>query len=73
MCAWEWLDRQMYPLMSLQIVVTVEALWTLVALERAVIGRWLLVLVWSEEMRHSSCVSTVESLHHSGMNAADQS
>lgn len=33
----EWLHSQMDPLMSLQIVVTIEGLWTLVTFERSVI------------------------------------
>lgn len=34
---WEWLHRQMDPLMSLQIMVTIEGLWTLVTFEWSVI------------------------------------
>jgi hypothetical protein len=33
----EWFHRQMDPLMSLQIVVSIEGLWTLVTFERSVI------------------------------------
>lgn len=39
MIARERLDRQMDPLMPLQIVVAVEALRALVALERTIVGR----------------------------------
>jgi hypothetical protein len=44
MSAREWLHSQMDPLMSLQIVVTIEGLWTLVTFERSVI--LLLLLSW---------------------------
>jgi hypothetical protein len=37
MVARERLDSQMYPLVSLQVVVPVEALWTLVAFERPIV------------------------------------
>jgi hypothetical protein len=63
------LDSQMYPLVSLQVVVPVEALWTLVAFERPIVCRWLLVRWMTEEMRHSRCVAAVETRHHPGMNA----
>jgi hypothetical protein len=54
----EWLDRKMYPLVSLQVVVPIEALWALVALERSVIGGWLLMLrmssheAWLQHVRY---------------------
>jgi hypothetical protein len=58
----------MYPLVSLQVVVSVEALWALVALERSVIGRWLLMLrVSSHEMRHGCSMSAIEAWHHGGV------
>jgi hypothetical protein len=51
---WEWLHSQMDPLMSLQIVVTIEGLWTLVAFERSVILLLLLSRVmavyWSAHL-----------------------
>jgi len=51
---WEWLHGQMDPLMSLQIVITIEGLWTLVTFERAVILLLLLSRVvaihWSTHL-----------------------
>jgi hypothetical protein len=62
----------MYPLMSLQVVISVEALRTLVALERAVVGGRLLVLrVSVHEVWHGCSVSAVEAWHHGGV-AADE-
>jgi hypothetical protein len=58
------LDSKMDPLMPLQIVVSVEALRTLIALERPVIGSRLLVLWMAHEMRHCCCVTAVETGHH---------
>lgn len=69
MIAGERLDGQMYPLMPLQVVVAVEALWALVALERSVICGWLLVGWVTEEMRHCRSVTAVEARHHSRMHA----
>ena len=67
MCAWEWLDREMYPLMSLQIVVPVEALGALITLERSICCGLLLmsgVVAMTEEMGDIRSMSTVEWLHH---------
>jgi hypothetical protein len=38
------LDGEMDPLMPLQVMVAVEALWALIAFERPVVGSGLLVL-----------------------------
>jgi hypothetical protein len=65
----EGLDSQMYPLVSLQVVVPIEALGTLVALEWSVIGGWLLVRRMAKEVRHCRRVSTVEAWHHTRMYA----
>jgi hypothetical protein len=54
----------MDPLMPLQIVVSVETLWTLIALERPIIGSRLLMLWVAHEMRHCCCVTAVETGHH---------
>jgi hypothetical protein len=62
----EGLNSKMYPLMSLQVVVPVEALWTLVALERSVVGGRLLMLV-IHEVRHGCSMSAVEARHHGGV------
>jgi len=53
--------------MPLQVVIPVEALGALIALERSIVGSGLLVLRVTHEMRHSCCVSTVETWHHRGM------
>ena len=39
--AWERLPREMDPLMALQVVIPVEALRALIALERSFNGGWL--------------------------------
>lgn len=63
--AGEWLDSQMNTLMSLQIVIAVEGLWALIALERPVV-LWRRLL-WVSVRRtvihavHVCCMSTVES------------
>jgi len=44
MCAGEGLNCQMNSLMTLEIMIPVEALWALVALERSVVRSLLLVL-----------------------------
>jgi hypothetical protein len=72
MCARERLYSQMDSLMSLQVVVSVEALRTLVTLEGSVVRRLLLVGRRAKEMRHARSVSAVESGHHTGMNPANQ-
>lgn len=50
--------------MPLQVVIPVEALGALIALERSVVSSRLLVLWVAHEMRHSCCVTAVESWHH---------
>lgn len=75
MCAREWLDSEMNTLMTLQIVIPVEALWALIALERPICSRLLLmigVVAMAEEMRNICGVSAVEGLHHLG-HSTDQS
>lgn len=67
----EGLYRQMNSLVSLQVVVPVEALRALVALEWPVIGRLLLMLRVTQEVWYRGCVSTVESLHHAGVDASN--
>lgn len=69
MVAGERLDCQVDPLMSLQIVVSVEALRALVAFEWSVGRSWLLVMVVTHEVGHLSCMSTVEARHHPRMYA----
>lgn len=60
MVAREGLDCQVDPLVALEIVITVEALWTLVALEGPVVGGGLLMLWVAHEVRHGCSVATVE-------------
>jgi hypothetical protein len=67
--AGERLDSQMYPLVSLQVMVAIETLWALVAFEWSIICSWLLVGRVTKEMRHGRCMATVETGHHSRMNA----
>ena len=67
---WEWFDCEMYPLVSLEVVVAVETLWTLIAPERPIILR--AGLLWmAVELLHLSCVSTVEAWHHAMRHSSD--
>ena len=60
------LDCQVDSLVSFQVVVSIEALRTLIALEWPVVRSCLLVRVVSlHEVRHLGRVSTVEARHHS--------
>ena len=64
----------MNALVSLQIVVTVEALRTLIALERPIVLRvWLSLRVVAVHVLHVRCVSTVVCWHHRGRHTAYQS
>jgi hypothetical protein len=63
--AGEGLNRKMYPLVSLQIMVPVEALWALIALEGSIVGSRLLMLGVSHKVRHGCSVPAVEARHHS--------
>jgi hypothetical protein len=58
------LHSQMNPLVPLQVVIPVEALRTLIALERPVVGAGLLVRRVAQEVRHARCVAAVEARHH---------
>lgn len=66
MVARKRLDGKMDSLVSLQIMVPVEALWALVTLEWTVVGGRLLMLM-SHEVWHGCSVSTVEARHHGRM------
>lgn len=61
MSAGERLDSQMYPLVPFQVMISIEALRTLITLERAVV-RDLLLMRMAEEMsvRHTCCMPAVE-------------
>ena len=61
----------MYPLVTLQVVVPVEALRALIAFERPVVRCWLLLVRVSEEVRHVRCVSAIEALHHARVHATN--
>jgi len=67
--AWERLHSQVNALVSFQIVIAVEALRALVAFEWSIIRCRLMVWWLAQKVRHRSCVSAVESLHHPWMNA----
>lgn len=60
----EGLDSQMDPLVSLQVVVSIEALWTLVTLEWPVVGGRLLMRWVSKEVGYCCGVAAVEAWHH---------
>jgi len=68
--AWERLDGQMDSLVSFQVVVAVEALWALIALEGSVVGCW----TWTISMHvlHLRRVSTVIARYHSCRHTANQ-
>lgn len=67
MVAREGLDRQVYPLVTFKIVITVKALWALVALERPIVGGGLLMLCMSHEVWHGCSMAAVEARHHTRM------
>jgi hypothetical protein len=70
MGAWKRLDCQVDSLVSLQVVIPIEALGALVALEWPVVRSCLLVGVVSlHEVRHLGRVPTVETRHHSRVHA----
>ena len=73
MTTWEWLDSQMYPLVSLKIVIPVEALWTLIALEWSIVvrglSRWVRSIV--VHVLKASRMATIE-VHHACWEIADQ-
>ena len=61
----ERLHSQVNALVALQVVVTVEALWTLIAFERTVIlWRLGLRLCLVVHLVHGCSMATVETLHH---------
>jgi hypothetical protein len=70
--AWEWLDGKMDTLVSLEIVVTIETLRALIALEWTLVLRWCLSGWWAIHLLHGGCVTTVESRHHIRRKAADE-
>jgi len=66
----EWLDGQVDSLVSLQIMVAIETLWALIALERSVVGCWAwAVCVHGLDLGR---VSTVVTLHHSCGHSTDE-
>lgn len=66
------LDGQMDPLVALEIVVAVEALGALITLERPIVGCLLLLVGMSQEMGNRGRVATVEALHHSRVDPANE-
>lgn len=69
MVAGERLNSKVYPLVTFQIMVAVEALRALIALERPVIRARLGVRRVTEEMGHCRRVSTVKARHHPRVNS----
>jgi len=65
----ERLDCQMDPLMTLQVVIPIEALWALITLERSIVRSGLLMLRVPHEMRHGRTMSTVKAGHHRMMDS----
>ena len=64
MPAREWLDRKVYPLVSLQVMISVEALRTLIAFERTFIMR---CLRWCTiHLLHLGRMATVEPRDYPG-------
>lgn len=64
MAAWKWLHRQMNSLVPLQVVISIKALWALVATEWPVVWWIGLLRVMSVHLRVLSSVAAVESGHH---------
>ena len=64
------LDREMDPFMSFQVVVSVEALRTLIALERPVVVVRLLRI--PIHLLHVCGMATIESWHHTAWEASNE-
>ena len=67
--AGERFDCQVYPLVSLQVVVSIEGLWALIAFKGSVVCSWLLMGWVAHEVRHGCGMSAVEARHHPGVHA----
>jgi hypothetical protein len=63
----EGLDSQMNSLVSLQVMIAIEALWTLITLEWPVVRSRLLMGRVAEKMRHGRCMAAVEPWYHAGV------
>jgi hypothetical protein len=76
MRTWKRLHRQMYALMSFQVVIPVEALRALITLERPVVGRPRLVdrvrRVPAVHLLHAGHVATVETGEDAWLHATEQ-
>lgn len=76
MRTWKRLHRQMYALMSFQVVIPVEALRALITLERPVVGRPRLVdrvrRVPAVHLLHAGHVATVETGEDACLHATEQ-
>ena len=68
----EWLDGQVYPLVSLQVVVTVEALRALIATEWSVVGRVGVTCLSTVQVLHLCHMAAVERHSHLVRHAADE-
>jgi hypothetical protein len=62
----------MYPFVPFQVVIPIEALWTLITLEWSVIRSLLRMRRVAKKVRHRSRMSTVEALHHARMHITNQ-
>lgn len=72
MTTWEWFHRQMDSLVSLQIVITVETLWALIAFEWPVVHGLRLLCVCSIDVLHICRVAAVEATETT-VDAVDES
>ena len=71
MTAWERLDSQVNSLVSLQIMIPVEALWALIASKGSVVLGILLLWVVAVYLMHlGCCMATVEAWHDAVWHAA---
>lgn len=66
----ERLDGQVNSLMSLQVMIPVEALWALVASERSVVLCIWLLWVVAIQLMHLGCMATIEAWHHAVWHSA---
>jgi hypothetical protein len=74
MIAREWFHSQMNPLMSLQIMISIETLRALVAFEGPIVGCWLMMLQQLIVIVHVlgiSSISAVELWHQSMLHRAN--
>lgn len=61
MPAWEWFHSKMDPLVSLEIMISIETLRTLITFEWTIIWRWLLLVPVHLQM---CSVTAIEGRYH---------